>query len=95
MEEYRLVLFILGVAIPIVGIQYLIARFTKSLLLIYLFPILTFALTLFFLFVAYYVPLEGFANLGYIVMAMFSAGVFIVSLIAAFVLHKHKMATTK
>jgi hypothetical protein len=60
-----------------------------------LLPVLAFVASLLFLFIAYYVPLEGFANLGYIVMAMMGIGVFIISIIAALIFDFNKRRKTK
>lgn len=90
MEEYRLFLIILAVSLPAIGIEFLLFSFLKRKLWVYLVPVIALAGTIVLLFYTYTAPSEGFQSLGYLVMAMISGGIFLISLIAAVVFHMIK-----
>jgi len=85
MNQLWLPLVILGISAPVIVVQFLFYKFVKSRFFVYLLPIIAFLATLFCLFYSYYVPMQGFANLGYFVMALVFAGVFILSLVVALI----------
>lgn len=85
MDQYRLAWILLCIALPVIGIEFIFYRFTKIRFLIYVIPLIALLTTLIFLYIAYFIPLEGMADLGFIVMAMLSGGVFLIGIIFALV----------
>ena len=82
----RLFLVILGFSIPVVLIQLLIYAFAKQRWIKYIFPGVALLGAVIAVLYGRFSPLEGFADLAYIILGIILFGVFLVSLITALVL---------